>query len=236
MAGDGVEAGAVSRAGSGVSRRSVLGGAGKVAAAGAALTAAGAIVVPEVAGANTSGGIAVSPKGTTAIEFLVQIQQNGADMIAYGYLTEVAGLSQGDLFVGTPSDTTARLTAYATGKVVGRTTSGQVHNLDLTGDLTIYSLPGAGASFAHPATFKSGSPVARYALTIQDILTVIATDTGLPTLFGDLRQTQASALGSHGKFGQSGTKLRLQAAGFGTRQVADPPVATLTVAGNLATA
>ena len=49
--------------GAGVSRRSVLGGAGKVAAAGVALTATGAVVAPELAAANASGGIAVRRRG-----------------------------------------------------------------------------------------------------------------------------------------------------------------------------
>ena len=219
----------------GVSRRSVLSGAGKVAAAGVAIGAAGAIAVPELAVANGSG-IAVSPKGTTAIEFLARIEQSGDVLIAYGYLTEVAGLSQSDLFTGTPSDSTARLTAYATGTVGTRTTSDNVHNLDVTGQFDVYSLPGGGASFANSDSFRSGTRVASYTLTIQDILTVIATDTGLPTLLGDLRQTEASSLGGGTrKFGQNGNRLRLQATGLGHRSQPDPPVALLTVAGNLAT-
>ena len=226
--------------GAGVSRRSVLGGAGKVAAAGVALTATGAVVAPELAAANASGGIAVSPKGTTAIEFLAQIQQNGDGLLAFGYLTAVAGLSAADLFTGAPSEGTARLTAYATGTVGTRTANGAVHNLDIAGELSIYSLPGGGASFGNPDSFKSGTRVARYTLTIQDILAVIPTSpsTGLPTLVGDLRQTDAASLsGGKGKFGQNGTKLRLLATGSGNRANADPapPVASLTVAGNLAT-
>ena len=104
--------------------------------------------------------------------------------------------------------------------------------------LTIYSLPGGGASFGNPDSFKAGTPVAAYSLTIQDVLAVIAPNTGVPTLIGDLRQTSASSLGGgKGKFGQNGNKLRLLATGFGTRANSDPqpPVATLTVAGNLAT-
>jgi hypothetical protein len=224
--------------GAGVSRRGVLGGAGKMAAAGVALSAAGAAVAPELAAANAAGGIAVSPKGTTAIEFLAQIQQNGDQLVAFGYLTEVAGLSEGDLFTGTPGEGTSRLTAYATGTVGTRTANGAVHNLDLSGMLTIYSLPGGGASFGNPDSFQSGSPVAAYSLTIQDILAVILPNTGVPTLIGDLRQTSASSLGGgKGKFGQNGNKLRLLATGLGTRSNSDPqpPVATLTVAGNLAT-
>jgi len=219
-----------------VSRRNVLGGAGKIAAAGVALSAAGAVVAPELAAANGQAGTAVSPKGTTAIEFLAQIQQNGDGMIAYGYLTEVAGLSSGDLFTGVPSEATARYTAFATGTVGTRSASGAVHNLDLAGELAVYFLPNGGASFANPSSFSTGTLVARYTLTIQDILTVIAPNTGIPTLVGDLRQTQAASVGGgKGKFGQNGAKLRLLATGIGSRLPPDPPVATLTVAGNLAT-
>lgn len=222
--------------GAGVSRRSVLGGAGKVAAAGVALSAAGAVVAPELAAANGQAGIAVSPKGTTAIEFLAQIDQDGNAMIAYGYLTEVAGLSTSDLFTGAPGEATARYTAFATGTVGARTVSGSVNNLDLSGELAVHFLPNGGATFADPGSFSTGTQVARYTLTIQDILTVIAPNTGIPTLVGDLRQTQAASVGGgKGKFGQNGAKLRLLATGIGTRSDPVAPKANLTVAGNLAT-
>ena len=45
---------------------------------------------------------------------------------------------------------------------------------------------------------------------------MIAPNTGVPTLVGDLRQTQAASLGGgKGKFGQNGSKLRLLATGIG---------------------
>ncbi len=75
--------------------------------------------------------------------------------------------------------------------------------------------------------------MAVYSLTIQDILTVIAPDIGIPTLIGDLRQTAAASVGGGHKFGQVGTKLRLVATGIGNPSQPDPPVATLSVAGNL---
>jgi hypothetical protein len=127
------------------------------------------------------------------------------------------------------------LTAFAKGTISTRTISGAVHNLDIAGELAVYLLPNGGASFGNPDSFRSGTRVALYTLTIQDILTVTAPNTGLPTLVGDLRQTEASSLGGRGKFGQNGARLRLLATGIGTRLAPDPPVATLTVAGNLAT-
>ncbi|HEY8094371.1 MAG TPA: hypothetical protein VID93_11330 [Acidimicrobiales bacterium] len=218
----------------GVSRRAVLGGAGKIAAAGAALSAAAGVVAPELASADAGGGVGIAPKGTTAIEFLAQIDQSGNGLIAYGYLTDVAGLSASDLFTSaTHGEATARLTAYATGKLVNRAVKGSVHSLDIDGDLTIYKLATPGASFSDPASFTLGAAVAVYSLTIQDILTVIAPDVGIPTLIGDLRQTSAASVGGGHKFGQVGTKLRLVATGIGNRSQPDPPVATLSVAGNL---
>ena len=75
--------------------------------------------------------------------------------------------------------------------------------------------------------------MAGYDLTIQDILTVIAPNTGIPTLIGDLRQTAAGSLGRQ-RFGQVGSRLRLLATGLGTRTDASLPAANLTISGNLA--
>jgi hypothetical protein len=220
---------------SGVSRRAVLGGATKVAAAGAALTAAGMAVAPEFAAAGEAGPIGVAPKGTTAIEFLARIDQDGDGLIAYGYLTSVAGLDSSALFTGAPGETTARLTAFASGRLTTRTIVGEVHNLDVVGEMSIFVLPNGGASFGNPSSFRSGTKVARYRLNLQDVLTVIAPDTGIPTLLGDLRQTESAALGpGRPRFGQVGAGLRLQATGLGNRSEPTAPRAALRVAGNLA--
>jgi predicted PhzF superfamily epimerase YddE/YHI9 len=80
-----------------------------------------------------------------------------------------------------------------------------------------------------------GTPVARYDLTLQDVLAVYATAKGLPTLTGDMRQTAADALSgplSGFRFGRVGTRLRMFATGLGT--LTDPVTlnAQLEIAGN----
>src|SRR5215831_16909884 len=91
-----------------------------------------------------------------------------------------------------------------------------------------------GADFNNPSSFKDGTPVARYDMTLQDILTVIATNTGLPTLTGDMLQTLAHALSgplSGQTFGRNGSRLRFFATGLG-HKTDDAPTAQLEIAGN----
>ena len=222
----------------GLSRRSMLGG---VAAAGAALSAAGAVVLPEVASA-VGGQVAVAPKGTTAIELVMRIDQHlGVDLTGYGFLTDVFGLVPNELFFSEPeNEGSAVFTAFAKGTVQASFVVGSapntVHSLDVVGGLTVYHRNSPGASFSDPDSFQVGTPVAHYNLTIQDILTVITPGTGLPTLLGDLQQDKAGSLGpGHGKFGKVGLQLRMTGAGFGKRSNTDPspPEAVLDIAGNL---
>jgi hypothetical protein len=218
---------------SGLSRRSMLGG---VAAAGAALSAAGAAVLPEVASA-AGGQVAVAPKGTTAVELMMRIEQHGANLTGYGFLTDVAGLVPVELFFSEPeNEGSAVFTAFANGHVEASFVRNAVHSLDVHGDLSIYHRNQPGASFSNPASFKVGTLVAHYTLTIQDVLTVISPGTGLPTLIGDLVQDQAASIGGgHGKFGKVGLRLRMTGTGLGTRSNTDPapPEAVLDIAGNL---
>jgi hypothetical protein len=114
------------------------------------------------------------------------------------------------------SDTTALLTTYAEGELVRRTVDQSVHSLDIEGTLTIYQRAVPGASFADPASFTDGTPVATFAVTLQDIVTVLATGKGLPTLTGDIRQTQSGKLNDGRNFGHVGARARLFATGIGT--------------------
>src|SRR4029079_16079381 len=140
--------------------------------------------------------------GTTAAEFRARFEQTGQTgehFIAYGYLTAARELTDDDLLGGeAPSYATALLTAYAEGELVRRTVDQSVHSLDIEGTLTIYQRSSPGASFAQPGSFSEGTPVASFAITLQDIVTVFAPGMGLPTLTGDMRQTKSGALGGGG--------------------------------------
>jgi len=101
--------------------------------------------------------------------------------------------------------------------------------------MTVYQRSSPGASFDDPSSFKVGTPVATYDMTLQDILTVILPSTGLPTLTGDMVQTAVQTLSgplAGQKFGKKGARLRFFATGLGTRT--DPVLfhSQLEIAGN----
>jgi len=202
---------------SGMSRRQMLVAAGAVAGAGLVPPAAAA------APASSSGRIVgVAPQGGTAAEFrarFAQTGETGEHFVGYGYLTAAQGTTDADLFASAAqNDTTALLTAYAVGELVRRTVDQSVHALDIEGTLTIYQRSAPGASFADPASFREGTPVAQFDITLQDIVTVFTAGRGLPTLNGDMRQTAADQLnGGPGRmFGHPGLRARLFATGIGT--------------------
>jgi hypothetical protein len=216
----------------GISRRRVLGGAGAAVAGGVALAAGGSSAVAAVASAAdaepraSSTVAATGPKSTTVVEFQSRITQSGTAGVtfaSYGYLLDVAGAKPADLFTGAPSESTALFTAYTTGALVQRAVDGAIHTIDVKGTLTVYQRATPGASWDDPISFTVGTAVAQYAVTLQDVLSVIATATGLPTLSGDMKQTMAGALsgGLTGKtFGSAGQRLRFFASGVG--KLTDP--------------
>ena len=169
--------------------------------------------------------------GTTTAEFVAQIAQNGGHLIAYGYFTNIRGVNSADLFNGTPSESNADYTAYADGALVSRAVKGQVTVLDVVGTLDVYQRSTPGAAFSDPSSFAVGKNVGHFDLSLQDVLTVIAPNTGLPTLAGDMTQVGQSPV-----FSRPGARFRLSATGLGTRSDAVAPVAVLDIAGNIVAA
>jgi len=216
----------------GLSRRGVM--TASAVAAGAGLASVPALAEAKVTGPAVSLGL----PGRTTVEFRGRILQSGSaghSFTSFGYLIRASHAKKAGLFSGTPiSESTALLTAYATGVLQSRTVDMAVHSLDIVGTMTVYQRKTPGASFSNPSSFKVGTPVAVYHMTLQDILTVFATDTGLPTLTGDMLQTAAHSLSGPlaGKtFGKHGTRLRFFATGLGLR-TSPTPSAELEIAGN----
>ena len=211
----------------------------RVMAASAAVAGVGLASAPAAAEAGTGGqAVSLGPSGTTTVEFRSRITQSGTSgqsFASYGYLIRASNADQSDLFAGTAlSEATALLTAYATGDLQARTVDVSVHALDIVGTLTIYQRSGPGADFNNPSSFQVGTPVARYDMTLQDVLTVFAPLQGLPTLTGDMLQTAARALSgplAGQTFGRKGTRLRFFATGLG-QKTGDAPTAELEIAGN----
>jgi predicted PhzF superfamily epimerase YddE/YHI9 len=110
-----------------------------------------------------------------------------------------------------------------------------VHSLDIIGALTIYQRRHAGATYQDPSSFQVGRVVARYDMTLQDVLAVYASQQGIPTLTGDMVQTAARQMSGSlaGRtFGRQGLRLRFFATGLGILR--DPVTlnADLEIAGN----
>jgi len=211
----------------------------RVMTASAVFAGAGLAVAPTAAEAATGGqAVSLGDSGTTTVEFRGRVTQSGGtgqSFTSFGYLIRASNADQSGLFAGTTlSETTALLTAYATGDLQARTTDDVVHALDIVGTMTVYQRSSPGATFADPLSFTAGTAVATYDMTLQDILTVILPNTGLPTLTGDMVQTAAQTLSgplAGQKFGKKGARLRFFATGLG-HKTSEAPTATLEIAGN----
>ena len=212
----------------------------QVMTASAVAAGVGLASIPAQADA-TAGGQAVSlgVSGTTTVEFRGRVTQSGdtgQSFTSYGYLIRASNAADSGLFAGAPptNETTALLTAYATGDLLARVTDVSVHSLDIVGTMTIYQRSQPGASFGDPSSFQVGTAVASYDMTLQDVLTVFMPGQGLPTLTGDMLQTAAATLSgplAGQKFGRPGARLRFFATGLGAKT--DPaPNSQLEIAGN----
>jgi hypothetical protein len=212
---------------SGTTRRTVLGSAGVAAGLGFAAPASAA---------TDAGGVARGRPGETVVEFRGRITQSGSSGETFesnGFLTAIAGVATDDLFAGSPYAVgTALFTVRATGELKARVLDHSVHALDIAGELSVHRRSAPGADWPDDGSFTSGAVLARYDLTLQDVLTVFATAQGLPTLTGEMHQTAAGRLPGKGTFGSPGTLLRMFATGIGTLTNPITLNADLEIAGN----
>ena len=217
----------------GLSRRRVM-------TASAVAAGVGLASIPGQADAAAGGqAVSLGVTGTTTVEFRGRVTQSGdsgQSFTSYGYLIRASNADDSGLFASTPpSETTALLTAYATGDLQARVTDVSVHSLDIVGTMTVYQRSQPGATFDDPSSFQVGTPVASYDMTLQDVLTVFAPGHGLPTLTGDMKQTSAATLSgplAGQNFGRPGARLRFFATGLGTLTDPTRPNSQLEIAGN----
>jgi hypothetical protein len=200
------------------------------AAAGAAATAG--VALPSGASAGRAGGVETNP---LAFSFAGRIDQEGFQLAGYGFLTEVGGIPDGVLFGDALDRTEAAARLAITGLVAleRRTIRASVFVIDAVGTMEIRMLDTPGTSFDDVATFSAGTIVAEYAATLHDVLTVIAPNTGIPVLSGELIQTSAAEFqldGAWYRIGSTGARLNVTGTGLGTRTDADLPRAQIDVA------
>ena len=213
------------------SRRSVLAGAaGALAAAGVTATATSAEATTPAVGTGTHGSTVAEFRGRIA-----QTGSTGENFVASGFLTALHGATSTDLFDGSPAVGTALFTLHAQGTLRNRVLDMSVHALDIVGMMTVYQRHPGGATFGDPSSFQRGRAVANFSMVLQDVLTVFAPASGIPTLTGDMHQTTSASLraGLVGhNFGALNQHLRLFATGLGF--LTDPVTlnANLEIAGN----
>jgi hypothetical protein len=215
----------------------------QVMTASAVAAGVGLASIPAQARAAAGGqAVSLGVSGTTTVEFRGRVTQSGdtgQSFTSYGYLIRASNADDSGLFADTThNETTALLTAYATGDLQARVTdvsaASSVHSLDIVGTMTIYQRSQPGASFTDPSSFQVGTPVASYDMTLQDVLTVFMPGQGLPTLTGDMLQTAAATLSgplAGQKFGRQGARLRFFATGLGAL-TSPAPNSQLEIAGN----
>ncbi len=207
-----------------ITRRKLLTGTGKATAAAAAAAAIGWIEVgnPATASATSpSGEIGNASGGRNAFEYVGQVDQDGDNLVSYGYLSAIAGLDVSQLFTGDSHDeTTARFTYFGKATLYARVEGNGLFIIDASGFVNYYFNLYGGASFEDPSSFKVGKQIAVDTADFHDVLSVTAPDTGLPRLTAALQRTKAAKFtlaGTSYTFGHVGLLERSTASGLSTR-------------------
>jgi hypothetical protein len=190
------------------------------------------------ASAQTGSPAGMAVPGENAFEFVGVIQQLGVDFTFTGYVTHMAGIDSALLFDNADplsrSEATARLLMSASATGTARSVLENIFVVNGAGTFGFY-LGGPGASFADPATFAAGTPVASTSISVQDVVNVQSPQQGIVTGNGTMSvdATEAFALGDTSiTISAPGTRYRLWFTGQGTLR--DPATldAFLLIAGN----
>jgi hypothetical protein len=186
--------------------------------------------------ANIEVGTAL---GLTATEFVGREDQNGANFIAYGYLTYVHGLTDTLLFSSTNpllnNETTARLTYYATASLTARSVISSVFTVNSIGTVIYYFNQTPNGDFSNPNSFASGVPIVTGTVRYQDILNVQAPNLGIATGTGEFTQVGIAPFtvgGQTFQLGRVGIQERIFTTGEGTRTDPITPKSFVVQAGN----
>ena len=182
--------------------------------------------------------VGVAPEARESIGVIGTILQDGPVLTGFGWLTQVAGLGDHDLFTdparrGAP---TARLRWHAVVRVAAIDVLPALFFGTGAGRLRIFYASNGGAKVDDPASFASGRLVARYAGEFRNIQTVIAPDHAVTQIIGELSQRSAHRFvvrGKHRQLGRVGLRQRLEASGPATRTEPTIPRSVRYVAGGI---
>jgi hypothetical protein len=209
------------------SRRDFIVGAGAGAAVG----------LPGVAEAAVRR-VGIAPEARQAIGVIGTILQDGPNLTGFGWLTQVAGLGDRDLFTDPAQrgPATARLRWHAEVKVGTIDLLPSLFFGTGKGRLRIFFAAHGGAQSDKPETFATGRLVARYTGEFRNIQTVYAPDHAITEIIGELTQRVAHRFvvrGRHRQLGRVGQLQRLEASGPATRTEPTIPRSVRYVAGGI---
>ena len=182
--------------------------------------------------------VGVAPEAREAIGVIGTILQDGPVLTGFGWLTQVAGLSERDLFTDPTrrGAATARLRWHAEVRVSSIDVLPNLFFGGGRGRLRIFFARDGGAQVDQPATFATGRLVARYTGVFRNIQTVIAPNHAVTEIIGELSQRSAHRFvvrGRHRQLGRAGLLQRLQASGPAVRTEPTIPRSTRYVAGGI---
>jgi hypothetical protein len=201
---------------------------------------AGLVVGLPAVGEAAAPPVGVAPEARESIGVIGTILQDGPVLTGFGWLTQVAGLTERDLFTD-PSRrgaSTARLRWHAEVRVSAIDLLPSLFFGTGKGRLLIFFASEGGAQDGDPNSFASGRLVARYAGQFRNIQTVIAPDHAVTQIIGELSQRTAHRFvvrGKHRQLGREGLLQRLDASGPATRTEPTIPRSVRYVAGGITT-
>jgi hypothetical protein len=209
-----------------ISRRDLIAG-GAVALVGA----------PAIAEARTTPA-GIAPEARESIGVIGTILQDGPVLTGFGWVTQVAGLRDRDLFTD-PAQRgagTARLRWHAVVHVAHIDVLPTLFFGTGSGRLRFFFDRDGGAVPDQPDSFANGKLVARYTGTFRNIQIVYAPDHAVTEIIGELEQRVAHTFtvgGRHRRLGRRGLVARLDASGPAVRTEPTIPRSTRYVAGGL---
>ena len=220
---------------------------GLLARVGGVAGALAVVGLPELAaGAPAARRVGSGATDRRTIGFVARIDQTGLALVSYGWLTRVNGLAESSLFTGGPATSstdprasdpsTARFTVVSEGRIASISALGSVINTLVPGRTRIFHLPSGGASFADPASFSRGVPVATFGASFQTNLALDSPDHAGATLGADLTQRGARTFTHEGRrvqLGRAGLAWSMRATGRGERTDPATPRSTIVLSGDM---
>lgn len=196
----------------------------------------GAEVYYQVRAENGGTAIALPSGAGNAFEFIDKSTQDGLTLRHVGYLAEIAGLTDADLFSDPVShdERTARFTFAAETTIRQRHTLGSLIQTSADGSMTIYYNENPTGNFDQPETFSRGRAVAKMALNYSNTLTVLKENEGINAAAAsfEVQESTPFAIGTRSlTWARPGVQGRIEAAGPGFRTVVEPVTAHFFLSG-----